>query len=190
MTFRLVVVFTVFSQDKVLPHRVDFLAALMREFKGVFALFPVRKKCGVGPHSGSELGADFALWTPAAYAESRAGAYDVVAQSEAVAVPVAAVEVEDAAARLAAGFPAQNGSACSSSSTSWDGPGGGVPTATGAPSLTHGLSVTRKLQPMSYSLPRTFLAEDVVVASGPGGCRLAVAGGTRRRTWRLAARSC
>ena len=27
-----------------LPHRVDFLAAPMREFKGVFALFPVRKK--------------------------------------------------------------------------------------------------------------------------------------------------
>ena len=33
-----------------------------------------------------------------------AGAYDVVAQSVAVAVPVAAVGVEDAAACLAAGF--------------------------------------------------------------------------------------
>ena len=44
LTFRLVVVFTVSSQDKVLPHRVDFLAALMRDFQGVFALFPVRKK--------------------------------------------------------------------------------------------------------------------------------------------------
>ena len=37
-------VLKVFSQDRVLPHRVVFLAALMRDFKGVFALFPVRKK--------------------------------------------------------------------------------------------------------------------------------------------------
>ena len=57
-----------------------------------------------GPHSGSELGADFTSWTPAAYAESRVVAYDVMAESEAVAVPVAAVEVEDAEARFAAGF--------------------------------------------------------------------------------------
>ena len=62
------------------------------------------KSAELGPHSGSQLGADFTPWTPAAYAESMTGAYDVVAQSEAVAVPVAAVEVEDAAARLAAGF--------------------------------------------------------------------------------------
>ena len=34
------------------------------------------KSAGWGPHSGSELGADFTPWTPAAYAESRAGAYD------------------------------------------------------------------------------------------------------------------
>ena len=67
-------------------------------------MFPSGKSAELGPHSGSQLGADFTPWTPAAYAESRAGAYDVVAQSEAVAVPVAAVEVEDAAARLAAGF--------------------------------------------------------------------------------------
>ena len=79
------------------------------------------------------------------------------------------------------------GSACSSSSTSWDGPGGGVPMVIGAPSHTRGLSFTRKLQPMSCSLPCTFLAEDVVAASGPGGCRLAVAGGTGggRGGWRL-----
>ena len=31
---------------------------------------------GLGPHSGSELGADFNPWTPAAYAESMAGADD------------------------------------------------------------------------------------------------------------------
>ena len=43
-------------------------------------------------------------WVPAAYAESMAGAYDVVAESEAVVVPVAVAEVEDAATRFAAGF--------------------------------------------------------------------------------------
>ena len=63
----------------------------------------------------------------------------------------------------------QCGSARVSSSTSWDGPCGGVPTATGAPSLTHGLSFTRKPQPMSSSSPRTFRTEVVVAASGPGG---------------------
>ena len=38
------------------------------------------------------------------------------------------------------------------------------------------------------SSPRTYLAEEVVAASGPGRCRLAVDGGARGRTWRLAAR--
>ena len=37
----------------------------------------------------TELGADFTPWTPAAYAESRAGAYDVAAESEAEALAVA-----------------------------------------------------------------------------------------------------
>ena len=45
----------------------------------------------------------------------------------------------------------------------------GVPTATGAPSHTHGLSFTRKLQPMSTDSRRTYLSEAVVAASGPGG---------------------
>ena len=58
----------------------------------------------MGPHSGSELGADFTPSTPAVYAESMAGAYDVVEESEAVAVTVAEEEVEDAATRFAAGF--------------------------------------------------------------------------------------
>ena len=40
---------------------------------GFFALFPwLKKSAGLGPHSGSELGADFTPWTPAAYAESLA----------------------------------------------------------------------------------------------------------------------
>ena len=61
------------------------------------------------------------------------------------------------------------GSACSSSRTSWDGQCGGVPMAIGAPSHTHGLSFTRKPQPMSSNSPRTFRTEAVVAASGPGG---------------------
>ena len=60
------------------------------------------------------------------------------------------------------------GSARGSSSTSWDGQGGGVPMAIGAPSHTHGPSFTRKPQPMSMSSPRTYLIEVVVSASGPG----------------------
>ena len=45
-----------------LPHRVNFLTMQMREFKGVFALFTVRKKSAkLGPHSGSELSADFTV---------------------------------------------------------------------------------------------------------------------------------
>ena len=132
----------------------------MLEFKGVFALFPVREKSAeLGPHLGSQLGADFTSWTPAAYAESMAGAYDVVTQSEAVAVPVAAVEVEDAAARLAAGFrPMRVCMQFLKHQLGWPGRGC-LPMAEGAPSHTRGLSFTRKPQPMSSSLPRTFLAE-------------------------------
>ena len=44
LTFQLVVVFTVFFQARVLPHRAACLTMPMMEFKGVFALFPVRKK--------------------------------------------------------------------------------------------------------------------------------------------------
>ena len=62
------------------------------------------KSAGWGPHSGSELGADFTPWTPAAYAESRAGAYDVAAESEAEALAVAGAVVMDAVARFPAGF--------------------------------------------------------------------------------------
>ena len=66
----------------------------------VFRTFPRWKKCGVGPHSGSELGADFTSWTPAAYAESMAiddDECEVELESE--------VEVEEGAVtRFAAGF--------------------------------------------------------------------------------------
>ena len=68
MIFLLVVVFTVFSQDRVLPHRVDCLPTPMKEFKGGFRTFSREEKSAEeGPHSGSELGADFTPWTPAAY---------------------------------------------------------------------------------------------------------------------------
>ena len=58
------------------------------------------KSAGWGPHSGSELGADFTPWTPAAYAESRAGAYD---ESEAESESEAGAE-DGAVSRFAAGF--------------------------------------------------------------------------------------
>ena len=73
--------------------------------QGVFRTFPLWKKsAGLGPHSGTELGADFTPWTPAAYAESMAGAYVEIAESEAEAEAEAEAEMEDAAARFAAGF--------------------------------------------------------------------------------------
>ena len=50
--------------------------------------------------------------------------------------------------------------------------------AIGAPSHAHGLSFTRKLQPMNVNSPRTFLTEAVVeAASGPGGVAGAAVGG-------------
>ena len=53
-------VFKALAQDRVLPHRVVCMRTQMLEFKGFFASFPRRKKsAGLGPHSGSELGADF-----------------------------------------------------------------------------------------------------------------------------------
>ena len=53
-------------------------------------------------------------------------------------------------------------------SSTWVGPCGCVSVVTGAPSHTHGLSFTRKLQPMSTISPRTHPSEAVVAASGPG----------------------
>ena len=69
----------------------------------VFRTFLQIKKCaGFGPHSGSELGADFNPWTPAAYAESMAGADDEFeAESEA--------EVEENVAALCSWLSANAG---------------------------------------------------------------------------------
>ena len=78
--------------------------------------------------------------------------------------------------RFAAGF---RGSACGSWSSTWVGAYGGVPVVTGAPAHTHGLSFTRKLQPMSTNSPRTYWSEAVVVASGPGGRAARGEGGRR-----------
>ena len=61
LVFLHVEVLKFFSQDRVLPHRVDFLAAPMREFKGVFALFPSGKKCRVG--SALEVGTECGLYS-------------------------------------------------------------------------------------------------------------------------------
>ena len=76
-----------------------FLGGADEGIQGGFRTFShPGKSAGWGPHSGSELGADFTPWTPAAYAESMAGADDEFeAESE------AEVE-EDVATRFAAGF--------------------------------------------------------------------------------------
>ena len=80
----------------------------------------MKKGARLGPHSGSELGADFTPWTQAAYAESMAVDDD---ESEAEA------EVEEGLA-LHLGFNL-SGSACGSSSTGWRGQCGSVPMVTG-----------------------------------------------------------
>ena len=69
--------------------------------QGVFRTFPrLKKSAGLGPHSGSELGADFTPWTRAAYAESMA-----IDDDESEAESESEAEVEDGAAtRFAAGF--------------------------------------------------------------------------------------
>ena len=54
----------------------------------------------MGPHSGSELGADFTPWTPAVYAESM-----VIDDDESEAESESEAEVEEGAVtRFAAGF--------------------------------------------------------------------------------------
>ena len=80
--------------------------AVDEPFQGVFRTFPrLKKSARLGPHSGSELGADFTPWTPAAYAESMAGAYD---ESEAESEAEVVVE-EGAVTRFAAGLSALAG---------------------------------------------------------------------------------
>ena len=65
-----------------------------------FRTFRGQKSATLGPHSGSELSADFISWTPAAYGVPMAGADD---ESEAESEAEVVVE-EDAATRFAAGF--------------------------------------------------------------------------------------
>ena len=103
--FHVVEVFKVSSQDRVQRLRpllrTFVLVPRMSRFKGFFRTFPQMKKSArLGPHSGSELGADFNPWTPAAYAESMAGAdHESEAESEAEVVME-----EGVATRFAAGF--------------------------------------------------------------------------------------
>ena len=118
-----------------------------------------QKNARLGPHSGSELGADFTPWTPAAYADSTVLEDD---ESEPGSEPGSEVE-EDAATRFGAGF--QPLRVCMRFLELHLGrPVRGV-----SPSHTHGLSFTRKLQPMSMNSLRTFRTEAVVAASGPEG---------------------
>ena len=129
-----------------------------------FRNFPqIKKSAGLGPHSGSELGADFNPWTPAAYAGSMALEDDELGmESESELEPE-----EDVVTGFANGFrPTRVRTRFLELHI---GPCGEVPTATGAPLHSHGLSFTWKLQPKSMNSPRTYLSEAVVAASGPGG---------------------
>ena len=124
---------------------------------------------------GRNWGADFNPWTLAAFAESMAFDDD---ESEAEVGGGGGGRCSDSLCRLAFGLC---GSACGSSNTRWGGQCGCVPMAIGAPSHTHGLSFTRKPQPVNNSSPRTFLTEAVVAASGPGGVARAAGGREERR---------
>ena len=71
----MVVVFKISSQDRVQRLRpllrTLVLVPWVSRFWGFFRTFPlIQKSGGLGPRSGSELGADFNPWTPAAYAGS------------------------------------------------------------------------------------------------------------------------
>ena len=65
-------VFSVFAQTRIQLLHPHALFAVDEPFQGFFFshFSPEEKSAGLGPHSGSELGADFNPWTPAAYAES------------------------------------------------------------------------------------------------------------------------
>ena len=94
-------VFSVCAQTRIQLLHPPALMPCMRLLHVFLRTFPQHKKSvGFGPHSGSELGADFSPWTPAACAESMAGADD---EFEAEWEAEAEVE-EDAATRFAAGF--------------------------------------------------------------------------------------
>ena len=70
LAFLLLKVSKVFSQARVLPHRVDCMTALMMEFKAFFALFPEGKKCGARSALGVGTGCGLysmdagGLWRP------------------------------------------------------------------------------------------------------------------------------
>ena len=81
--FRAVEVFKALAQGRVQQPLHLTLVLLMALGKGFFALFPSWKKsAGLGPHSGSELGADFAPWTPAAYGAPMVAEPLIVAELE------------------------------------------------------------------------------------------------------------
>ena len=80
-----------------------------------FRTFPqIKKSAGLGPHSGSELGADCNPWTPAAYSDS------MVLEEDELWM--------ESVTRFADGFGFCE-SACGSWSSTWVRPYGGVPMA-------------------------------------------------------------
>ena len=153
----------------------------MKEFKGLFALFPVRKKVRGGVRTRGRNWVRTLLHglrrlMPAPWYLRRTSWGWSRSRSWSRRRTLRRVSL--------VGFGLCE-SARGSWSSTWVGPCGGVPTATGAPSHTHGLMFTRKLQPMSTNSPRTYLSEVVVAASGPGGRGGGRERGRRERRSRL-----
>ena len=71
LTFQLVAVFKVFSQARVLPHRVDFMTALMMEFMGFSALFRGEKSAEVLRQSSARVPASPSCWALIKMASAR-----------------------------------------------------------------------------------------------------------------------
>ena len=128
-------------------HPRTRLVPWMRLLRGVFRTFP-QIKCGVGSALGVGTGVRTLIHgLPAAYA----GSVVLEEESESELEPE-----EDIVTRFADLFRPKRVSARGSSEPPHGSAHAGcVPTATGAPSHTHGrLSFTRKLQPMRTNSPR------------------------------------
>ena len=156
-------VFKVSSQDRVQRLRpllrTCVLVLWMRLLLGFFHFSPNQKKCGVGSALGVGTGCGL-------YSMDSGG--------------LCRVHGGRLRRGCGVGGGGGGGGGCSDSLRRWvsacaglhEVPRAPVGTASAGvclPSHTHGLSFTRKLQPMSENSPRTFQTEAVVAASGPGG---------------------
>ena len=166
-------VFSVYAQTRIQLLHPRALMPWMRLLQGFFALFPtIKKSAGLGSALGGRNWVRTLIHgLRRLIAESMAGADD---EFEAERVE------EDAATRFAAGFRPMRGLHAVPRAPAGAASVGSVSTAIDAPSRTHGLSFTRKPQPMNISSHRTFLTEAVEAASGPGERWPGRRGGRRR----------